>query len=94
MAVTAAASATAGSAGAAAGASGSEDNATTVGAYHDGVAVFTIAKGGIMYQASVGGEKFTFERRTIAATRTADVNPVQGERRARAQTGSRRMEVR
>lgn len=29
--------------------------------YQQGVAVFTIAKGGLMYEASVGGQKFSFE---------------------------------
>ena len=29
--------------------------------YVDGVAVFTMAKGGLMYQASVGGQKFKFD---------------------------------
>ncbi len=29
-------------------------------AYEQGVAVFTIAKGGLMYEASVGGQKFKF----------------------------------
>lgn len=29
--------------------------------YQNGVAVFTIAKGGLMYEASVGGQNFTFE---------------------------------
>jgi len=29
--------------------------------YEQGVAVFTIAKGGLMYEASVGGQKFSFE---------------------------------
>lgn len=29
--------------------------------YRDGVAVFTIAKTGFMYEASVGGQKFTFK---------------------------------
>lgn len=28
--------------------------------YSSGVAVFTVAKGGLMYEASVGGQKFTF----------------------------------
>jgi lipid-binding SYLF domain-containing protein len=28
--------------------------------YSQGVAVFTVAKGGLMYEASVGGQKFTF----------------------------------
>lgn len=29
-------------------------------AYRDGVAIFTEAKGGLMYEASVGGQKFSF----------------------------------
>lgn len=31
-------------------------------AYSDGVAVFTLSKGGAMVEASVGGQKFTYER--------------------------------
>ena len=30
-------------------------------AYSDGVAVFTLTKGGMMFEASVGGQKFSFE---------------------------------
>jgi lipid-binding SYLF domain-containing protein len=29
--------------------------------YSNGVAIFTIAKGGLMYEASVGGQKFSYE---------------------------------
>lgn len=29
--------------------------------YEDGVVVFTMARGGLMYEASIGGQKFTFE---------------------------------
>ena len=29
--------------------------------YTDGVMVFTMAKGGLMYEASVGGQKFKYE---------------------------------
>jgi len=29
--------------------------------YHDGVAVFTMAKGGLMYEASIGGQKFSYQ---------------------------------
>jgi len=29
--------------------------------YKDGVAVFTLAKGGAMAEASVGGQKFSYE---------------------------------
>lgn len=60
VAITAAASARAGTTGMSAGASGGEKNATTAGRYQDGVAVFTIAKGGLMYQAVVAGQKFSF----------------------------------
>ncbi len=28
--------------------------------YSNGVAVFTMTKGGLMYEASVGGQKFSF----------------------------------
>lgn len=31
--------------------------------YNNGVAIFTMAKGGLMYEASVGGQKFDFERK-------------------------------
>ena len=30
-------------------------------AYEKGVAIFTMAKGGLMFEATVGGQKFTFE---------------------------------
>ncbi len=30
-------------------------------AYNGGVAVVTMAKGGLMYEASVGGQKFEYE---------------------------------
>ena len=33
---------------------------STETAYSNGVAIFTIAKGGLMYEASVGGQKFSF----------------------------------
>jgi lipid-binding SYLF domain-containing protein len=59
--ITAAASGTAGSAGASAGASGGKKDATTAGKYHKGMAVFTIVKGGAMYELSVSGQKFKYE---------------------------------
>ena len=39
-----------------AGASGGKKDATTVGKYHKGMAVFTVAKGRLMYEASIGGQ--------------------------------------
>ena len=61
VAITAAASAHAGSTGKSAGASGGKKDASTAGAYHKGLAVFTIAKGGAMYEASVAGQKFSYK---------------------------------
>jgi lipid-binding SYLF domain-containing protein len=61
VAITAAASASAGTTGGSAGASGGKKDATTAGQYHKGMAVFTIAKGGLMYEATVGGQKFSFK---------------------------------
>jgi lipid-binding SYLF domain-containing protein len=61
VAITASVTATAGTAGAAAGAAGGKKDATTAGNYHKGMAVFTVAKGGLMYQAAVGGQKFKYK---------------------------------
>ena len=60
VAITAGASASAGTGGSTAGASGGKKDATTAGGYQKGVAVFTIAKGGLMYQAAVAGQKFSY----------------------------------
>jgi lipid-binding SYLF domain-containing protein len=47
--------------GAGAGASGGKHNANTVSAgYRKGMAVFTVAKGGLMFEASIGGQKFSY----------------------------------
>ena len=42
-------------------ASGGKNDATTTGQYYRGMAVFTVAKGGLMYEATVGGQKFSFK---------------------------------
>jgi len=63
VAVTAGASATAGTVGASASASGGRRDATTAGSYHKGMATFTVAKGGLMYEASIGGQKFSYRPR-------------------------------
>jgi Uncharacterized conserved protein len=59
--ITAAASGTAGTTGASAGASGGKKDAETAGKYHKGMAVFQIVKGGLMYEASVSGQKFSYK---------------------------------
>ena len=63
VAITAGASAQAGTTGASAGASGTQQHAKTAAQYSKGVAVFTVAKGGLMYEASIGGQKFTYKRK-------------------------------
>jgi lipid-binding SYLF domain-containing protein len=60
VAITAGASASAGTTGGSAGASGGKKDATTAGGYYKGMAVFTIAKGGLMYEASIGGQRFSY----------------------------------
>jgi lipid-binding SYLF domain-containing protein len=61
IAITAAASASAGTGGVSAGASGGKKDATTAGVYEKGMAVFTIAKGGLMYAVTIAGQKFTYK---------------------------------
>lgn len=64
VAITAGANASAATNGASTGASVANEDATTRGAgYHHGMAVFTIAKGGLMYSAAVAGQKFSYEPR-------------------------------
>lgn len=45
------------------GASTGKNDVSLHGAYHKGTAVFTIAKGGLMYEASLGGQKFNYKSR-------------------------------
>ncbi len=60
MVITAAAGASAGTAGASAGASGGMMDAVTAGRYYKGMAVFTIVKGGAMYEVALAGQKFSY----------------------------------
>src|ERR1700761_745590 len=62
VAITAAAGGTAGTQGASGGVSGGKKDATTAGTnYYKGMAVFPIVKGGAMSQATVAGQKFSYE---------------------------------
>ena len=63
VAITAGASAQATTSGAAAGASTSKSHAKTAGGYEKGMAIFTVAKGGLMYEASIGGQRFSYKHR-------------------------------
>ena len=60
VAITAAAGATASTTGSSAGASGGKKDATTKGSYRKGMATFTVVKGGLMYEASIAGQKFSY----------------------------------
>lgn len=63
VAITAAASAQSSTGGgSSAGTSGGKNDASTVSAgYQKGMAVFTVAKGGLMYEAALAGQKYSYE---------------------------------
>jgi lipid-binding SYLF domain-containing protein len=61
VAITAGASAGTGTTGNTAAASGGKNDAKTKGQYYKGMAVFTIAKGGLMVEASLKGQKFSYK---------------------------------
>jgi lipid-binding SYLF domain-containing protein len=61
VAITASASASVGTDRLSSGASANPTDATTNGNYQTGMAVFTIAKGGLMYAANIAGEKFSYK---------------------------------
>ena len=60
VAITAGANAKASTTGASAGASATKHNAATAGQYQKGTAIFTVVKGGLMYESSIGGQKFSY----------------------------------
>jgi lipid-binding SYLF domain-containing protein len=68
VAITASASASIGTDRASSQASSAATNATTNGDYQTGMAVFTIAKGGLMYAAALAGQKFTYNAVNAAGT--------------------------
>ena len=63
VAITAGASAQAGTTGPSASASGTQHSAKTAAKYYKGMAIFTVAKGGLMCEASIGGQKFGYSPR-------------------------------
>ncbi len=63
VAITAGASASASTSGSSAGASGGQNNATTAGGYYRGMATFIVAKGGLMYEVALAGQKFSYTPR-------------------------------
>jgi len=67
VAITAAATGTAGTTGASVSASGGKRDAITAGKHYKGMAVFTIVKGGAMYEISVAGQKFSYKPRKASS---------------------------
>jgi lipid-binding SYLF domain-containing protein len=63
IAVTASANAGAATNGASSGVSVGQNDATTRGIYQKGMAVFTVAKGGLMFSTSIAGQKFSYSPR-------------------------------
>jgi lipid-binding SYLF domain-containing protein len=63
VAITAGAEAGAGTNGVSSEASAEASNANTSGEYFNGMAVFTLAKGGLMYAATISGQQFTYTPR-------------------------------
>jgi lipid-binding SYLF domain-containing protein len=61
VAITAAAGAQTSTTGTSARASAGKKDAKTAGGYHKGMATFTVTKGGLMYEASIGGQKFSYK---------------------------------
>lgn len=67
VAITASAGAQTTTAGTSASASGSQQEAAAAGVYHNGMAVFTLPKGGAMVSAVVGGQKFSYKPSKVAS---------------------------
>ena len=63
VAITAGASVQAGTTGPSATASGTRDHAKYRGRYYKGMAVFRVAKGGLMYEAGIAGQKFEYSHK-------------------------------
>jgi lipid-binding SYLF domain-containing protein len=82
VAITAGASVQGGTTGSSANASGTQNHVKQApGKYYDGMAVFTITKGGLMYEASIGGQKFSFTRQGERVSRrvSSTESPVEGQ---------------
>ena len=63
VAITAGASAAATTTGSTAGASVTQNDAANAARSYKGMTTFTVAKGGLMYEASLGGQKYNYKKR-------------------------------
>lgn len=66
IAITSAADVSAGTTGVDTSRSGGKKDAATTSEYTKGMAVFTIAKGGLMYNATVAGQKFSYKGQPVS----------------------------
>ncbi len=62
IAINAGANAKTSTTGTSAGAATSPDKNKQEGIYQNGMVTFTLIKGGVMYEAAIGGQKFSFEK--------------------------------
>jgi lipid-binding SYLF domain-containing protein len=82
VAITAGAAVQGGTAGSSANASGTQHHVRHAPAnYYDGMATFTITKGGLMYEASIGGQHFDFVRQgeRVSQRASSKESPVEGQ---------------
>jgi lipid-binding SYLF domain-containing protein len=82
VAITAGASVQGGTMGSSAGASGTQHNVKHAPvSYQNGMAVFTITKGGLMYEATIGGQHFDYVRKgeVVSQRPRSTEPPVEGE---------------
>jgi lipid-binding SYLF domain-containing protein len=63
VAITIGAGAKTNTSGSSVGASTTDKSAVNAGAWHHGMATFTVAQGGVMYEATIGGQKFSYKPR-------------------------------
>jgi len=79
VAITAGASVQGGTTGSSANASGTQNHVKQAPAqYHNGMAVFTVTKGGLMYEASIGGQHFDYTRKgEVVSQRKPTVAPTE-----------------
>ena len=79
VAITAGASVQGGTTGSSANASGTQNHVKQAPAqYHNGMAVFTVTKGGLMYEASIGGQHFDYARKgEVVSQRKPTVAPTE-----------------
>src|SRR5262245_13095846 len=82
VAITAGVSAQGGTLGSSANASGTQNHVKQAPAdYYKGMAVFTFTKGGLMYEASIGGQQFNFTRQGEQVSRSSTGAPAPVEER-------------